>query len=319
MTCDTGSPCYEHPRETESYMRIETVAILSPGDMGHAVGRALREHGLRVISHLEGRSQRTRELARQAGIEDTGSLEELVSEADAVLSILVPAEASGVAESVAGAISATGADTMFADCNAVSPATAAAMCETITRAGGCYVDGGIIGGPPAPGAPRVRIYVSGERAAELSALDCDGVAIMHMGGQVGRASAIKMCYAALTKGTSSLQLALLTTAKVLGVSDELAVEFASSQPAAFNAMNKGLPGLPSKAFRWIGEMEEIAATFDDAGVTPFFHKGAVEMYRLMSDTPFANETPETIDRSRTLDDTIAALADLLVAPAPASD
>ena len=300
-------------------MRIETVAILSPGDMGHAVGRALREHGLGVISHLEGRSGRTRELARSAGIAEVASLEDLVTEADVVLSILVPSEAAVVAESVADAIRATGADTMFADCNAVSPATAAAMCDTINRAGGCYVDGGIIGGPPAPGSPRVRIYVSGERADDLSALDCDGVAIKQMGDQIGRASAIKMCYAALTKGTSSLQLALLTTAKVLGVSEELAEEFASSQSAAFNAMNRGLPGLPSKSFRWIGEMEEIADTFDAAGVTPFFHRGAAEMYRLMSETPFASETPETIDRDRTLDETITALAELVSAPAPASD
>ena len=300
-------------------MRIETVAILSPGDMGHAVGRALREHGLRVISHLEGRSERTRELARSAGIAGVASLEELVVEADVVLSILVPSEAAGVAESVADAIRATGSDTMFADCNAVSPATAAAMRDTVTQAGGCYVDGGIIGGPPAPGSPRVRIYVSGERAAELSALDCDGVAIKQMGDQIGRASAIKMCYAALTKGTSSLQLALLTTAKVLGVSEELAEEFASSQSAAFEAMNRGLPGLPSKAFRWIGEMEEIADTFDAAGVTPFFHRGAAEMYRLMSETPFASETPETTDKDRTLEETIAALAELVTSPAPASD
>ena len=102
-------------------MRIETVAILSPGDMGHAVGRALREHGLRVISHLEGRSERTRELAHRAGIAGVASLEDLVREADVVLSILVPSEAAGVAESVADAIRATGADTVFADCNAVSP------------------------------------------------------------------------------------------------------------------------------------------------------------------------------------------------------
>ena len=300
-------------------MRIETVAILSPGDMGHAVGRALREHGLRVISHLEGRSERTRELARSAGIAEVACLEDLVREADVVLSILVPSEATGVAESVADAIRATGADTVFADCNAVSPATAAAMCDAITQAGGCYVDGGIIGGPPVPGSPRVRIYMSGERAAELSALDCDGVAIKQMGDQIGRASAIKMCYAALTKGTSSLQLALLTAAEVLGVSEELAAEFASSQSAAFETMNRGLPGLPSKAFRWIGEMEEIADTFDAAGVTPFFHRGAAEMYRLMSETPFASETPEAIDKDRTLDETIAALADLVSTPAPASD
>ena len=292
-------------------MQINTVAILSPGDMGHAVGRALREHGLSVITHLEGRSERTRQLADKAGIDDTASLEELVRQADAVLSILVPSEAAGVADAVAGAIRASGAETIFSDCNAVSPNTALGMRDAIERAGGTYVDGGIIGGPPAPGAPRVRIYVSGERAGELDALDCEGVAIKQMGAEIGRASAIKMCYAALTKGTSALQLALLTTAHALGVSEELAAEFAGSQPAALAAMNKGLPSLPPKAFRWIGEMEEIAATFDDAGVTPHFHQGAAEMYRLVSETPFASETPETIDAGRTLDETIGALAELV--------
>ena len=292
-------------------MQINTVAILSPGDMGHAVGRALREHGLRVKTHLEGRSERTRQLAHNAGIADTPSLGALVRQADVVLSILVPSEAPGVADAVADAIRETGANTIFADCNAVSPNTTRGMRDSIERAGGTYVDGGIIGGPPAPGAPRVRIYVSGEHAGELDALDCEGVAIKQMGDEIGRASAIKMCYAALTKGTSALQLALLTTAHALGVSSELAAEFAGSQPAALNAMTRGLPSLPPKAFRWIGEMEEIAATFDDAGVTPHFHQGAAEMYRLVSETPFASETPESIDADRTLDETIAALAELL--------
>ena len=300
-------------------MDVKTVGILSPGDMGHAVGRALGAHGLRVITCLEGRSERTRSLARQGNIIDVESIDEMVSQADLVLSILVPSEAAGVAARIADALRATGADTAFADCNAVSPQTTEMMNDVIINAGGIYIDGSIIGGPPAMGAPRTRLYVSGEHAGIMSALDCDGVAVMPLGDAIGRASAIKMCYAALTKGTSALHLALLTAAEVLGVSDELAAEFMSSQAAAYNGMVGGLPSLPSKAFRWIGEMEEIADTFDNAGVTPFFHRGAAEMYRLISETPFAQESPETIDKSRTLKQTISAISERLPSGALSSD
>lgn len=292
-------------------MGVETVGILSPGDMGHNVGRALGEHGLRVITCLQGRSDRTRTLAQRAGIDDVASLNDLVTEADIVLSILVPAEAVGVAESVAGALSATGAGTPFADCNAISPQSATAIDGVIGHAGGRFIDGGIIGGPPGRGTPP-RFYVSGPHAGVMTELDGKGIDVRPIGESVGKASGIKMCYAAMTKGTSTLHVALLTAAEALGLSDELAAELQASQPGAYEQMAR-IPALPVDAARWIGEMEEIASTFEHVGVTPGFHRGAAEVYRLLSETPFASETRETLDRSRTLVETIRAVVDLLPA------
>ena len=288
-------------------MTLRTVAILSPGDMGHAVGRVLRESGFEVITCLEGRSERTHRLAEEASIKDVPSLTELVTESDLVLSILVPAEALGVAKQVADAIRATGADTAFADCNAVSPQTTKVMADVVSDAGGRFIDASIIGGPPKPNAAP-RFYVSGPHASTMSDLDGRGVVVRDLGDEVGRASGIKMCYAALTKGTSALQYALLTVAERLGLTDELRDELLFSQAEAYRRMETQLPGIPSKAFRWIGEMEEIAATFEHAGVSPHFHQGAAEIYRLISQTPLANETPENRDANRTLDETISAVA-----------
>ena len=142
----------------------------------------------------------------------------------------------------------------------------------------------------------------------MSDLDGRGVVVRDLGDEVGRASGIKMCYAALTKGTSALQYALLTVAERLGLTDELRDELLFSQAEAYRRMETQLPGIPSKAFRWIGEMEEIAATFEHAGVSPHLHQGAAEIYRLISQTPLANETPENRDANRTLDETISAVA-----------
>jgi 3-hydroxyisobutyrate dehydrogenase-like beta-hydroxyacid dehydrogenase len=299
-------------------MTVKTVAILSPGDMGSGVGRALHENGFDVISCLQGRSERTRQLARQAGFRDVPSMEELVTQADLILCILVPAQAAGVAERVADALRATGASTYYADCNAVSPQTTRAIGEIITSAGGRYIDGGIIGGPPGRSAPP-RFYVSGPDASVMTALDGKGIDVRPIGDAIGRASGIKMCYAALTKGTSTLQIALLSAAEALGITDELRAEFASSQPNALKQMDNGISRLPRNAHRWIGEMEEIAATFEHAGVTPYFHKGAAEIYRLLSETPFADETPETVDRNRPTSETIKAVVELLRPGVPAGD
>jgi hypothetical protein len=137
-------------------------------------------------------------------------------------------------------------------------------------------------------------------------LDGKGIAVKTLGGDVGRASGIKMCYAALTKGTSTLQVALLTVAECLGVSSELHEELAYSQKVALRNMELVIPSLPPNAHRWIGEMEEIAATFSAEGVTPHFHLGAAAIYRLLEQTPYAVESPEDIDSNRTLAQTIAA-------------
>ena len=294
-------------------MPVKTVAILSPGDMGHAVGRALGDHGLEVITSLEGRSARTRRLASEGNFQDVPDLVELASRADLILSILVPSEAIGVARRVADAIRGSSSAPPFVDCNAVSPQTAQVMSDIIGAAGGTFIDGSIIGGPPRAGASP-RIYVSGPGSGVMSQLDGKGISVRPMGDEIGRASAIKMCYAAGTKGTSALHTALLTAAEALGVSRELATELKSSQPDVYARMEGQVPGLPIAAGRWIGEMEEIAATFEHVGVTPGFHEGAAAMFRLLAQTPFARETPETRDSSRTLAQTIACLAQLLTPP-----
>ena len=288
-------------------MGLETIAILSPGDMGHGVGKALGEHGYDVITCLSGRSQRTRGLAAAGGFRDVPSLEEMTSQADLIMSILVPAEAVGVARLVADAMRAAGTARPFADCNAVSPRSASVVESIIGDAGGDYIDGGIIGGSPARGAAP-RIYTSGPRADLMDELDGKGIIVKNLGPQIGRASGIKMCYASMTKGTNALRVAMLTAADSLGLYDELIDELAFSQGEALSAMESGIPGLPANSGRWIGEMEEIAETFEAAGVTPRFHQGAAEIYRLLDSTSFAEESPETIDRSRGLKDTIREAA-----------
>ena len=299
-------------------MGLETIAILSPGDMGHGVGKALAEHGYRVITCLAGRSRRTMDLAAAAGFADVSPLQEMVREADLVMSILVPAEAVGVARDVAEAMRASGVSRPFADCNAVSPRSAAEMASIIGAAGGDYIDGGIVGGSPARGAVP-RIYTSGPRAGLMDELDGKGITIKNLGPSVGRASGMKMCYASMTKGTNTLRVAMLTAAYSLGLYDELVEELAFSQGDALSEMESGIPGIPANSGRWIGEMEEIAETFEAAGVTPGFHQGAAEMFRLLAATPFADESPEDIDRTRTLKETIEAAAGLLAERAGAAD
>ena len=278
--------------------------------MGHGVGKALVERGYDVITCLTGRSRRTRDLAARACMRDVPSLADMVVRADLIMSVLVPAEAVTVAAEVAEAMRAVGARRPYADCNAISPASARAMAAVIGAAGGDYIDAGIIGGSPARGAVP-RLYTSGPRAALMDELDGVDIVVRNLGPGVDSASGLKMCYAAMTKGTNALRVAMLTAAETLGLYDELVAELAESQGAALAAMESGIPGLPANAGRWIGEMEEIAATFQAAGVTPGFHQGAAEVFRMLDSTPYAAETPETIDHTRTLKETIEATAETL--------
>ena len=291
-------------------MSVHTVAILSPGDMGSGVGFALGQNDIDVITCLRGRSNRTRQLAAEAHFRDIPTLGLLVEQADLILSILVPDQAVTVAQQVAAAMRSSGKHAVYAECNAVSPQTTRKIESIITEAGGQYVDGGIIGGSPTRGTPP-RFYVSGEHTDVVAGLDGKGITVKPIGKEVGRASGIKMCYAALTKGTSTLQTALLSAAESMNLTDELIAEFEFSQPAALRQMSNGISRLPPNARRWIGEMLEIASTFEHLGVTPSFHQGAAEMYRLLSRTPYASETPENADKDRPTRDTIRAVVDLL--------
>ena len=288
-------------------MMVNTVAIMSPGDMGHAVGQVLSESGIDVITCTDGRSQRTKNLAEMAGLRQVATLEDMVIQADLVLSIMVPSKAMSFVREISPHFESSKTPTYFADCNAVSPQSALAMAEVINQAGGKFIDGGIIGTAPTKG-DTPRFYVSGPDASLVMELDGRGIIVKAIGNKVGQASGIKMCYAALTKGTTTLHVALLTAASRMGLTDDLRKEFEFSQKSHLAAMEKGISRLPANAHRWIGEMEEIAATFENLGVTPNFHKGAAEIYKMLNSTPFAKESPETIDKDRTTWDTIEAVS-----------
>ena len=288
-------------------MSLPTLVILMPGDMGHAVGRVLLEHGHRVLTCLAGRSERTHGLAEDAGLQDAGDLKSLVGEADMILSILPPASALPQAEDVARAMGEAGSTPIYVDCNAISPALTREVGDVIEGAGAPYIDGGIIGLAPGKGSAP-RFYVSGADTAPMEALNGRGIEVRALDGGAGAASGLKMCYAGLTKGRWTLQTAVLLTAEQLGLSEALRQEFEFSQQSELDSMKARVSRLPADSGRWIGEMEEIAATFKDAGVPSGFHEGAAEIFHLLAKTPFASETRETIDASRTMEESVAVYA-----------
>ncbi|WP_201362504.1 NAD(P)-dependent oxidoreductase [Dictyobacter formicarum] len=273
-------------------MDIQTVGILSPGDMGHAIGTVLKQAGLRVISCLQDRSTRTRELARKAGIVDVETDEALVREADIVLSVLVPAQAVATAGRIAKAVRATGSRPLFADCNAISPRTMQAINQLVTDAEADIVDIGIIGGPPRSKDAGTRLYASGPRAAEVAALNNYGLNIRVLGDQIGQASGLKMCYASLTKGLTALATEALTAGQALGIGEALTSELQQSQATLLSMIERQISGMPPKAYRWVGEMEEIAQTFGDLGLPPQMLQGAANVYHLVEQTELGSEIPE---------------------------
>jgi 3-hydroxyisobutyrate dehydrogenase-like beta-hydroxyacid dehydrogenase len=297
-------------------MAVQTVGILTPGDMGHSVGDVLRRGGLRVITCLRGRSARTAALAAEAGIEDVPDDQTLVREADMILSILAPSAAGEVAERVAAALRATHADLCYVECNAISPQTTRRIGARLTAAGARYVDAGIIGGPPKPGQSRdTRFYASGVHADEFAELRDYGLEIRLLGDEIGKASGIKMCYAALTKGLQALGTELLVAARALGVEEELRAEQAQGPGSPRLWIERSIASMPPKAYRWVGEMEEIAATFADLGLTPRILLGAADLYRFVSETPLGAETPEARTRGRTWDAIVEELVEALPAGA----
>lgn len=277
-----------------------TLGILAPGDMGSGVGQAMLAEGHRTVTALKGRSAHTQQLADAAGIEDLGTLEEVVAAADVILSILPPDRAIALAKSVAAEMHRTGARPVYVDCNAISPMTMASVAEALAETGCTVIDCGVIGLNPIK-SPPTRFFVSGPDVSAIDALDCPTLSIRPIGDEIGKASALKMVYAAGTKGVWTLQTALLLTAARQGVLEPLLQELDYSQGAQLAAMRGRVPFLPADSARWVPEMQEIAATFKASGVTSGFHDGAADVFALLAKTPFAEETRATLDRSRTLE------------------
>ncbi|MBL17023.1 MAG: 6-phosphogluconate dehydrogenase [Chloroflexi bacterium] len=289
-------------------MAIESVAILSPGDMGHAIGQLLKENELRVLTCLMGRSNRTKQLSEQAGITDVPNMNDLVEQSDVLMSVTVSEAVPGLCREIADAVKATGTDLLFAECNAIAPELSKDM-EGVLKAGGArYVDASIIGGPPRNGSSP-RVYASGDNASEFEQLRDFGLNVRNLGPQLGRASGIKMCYAAMTKGTTALHTELLIAAEKMGLTKELMAEFNRGQQAAVTRMEGWIPSMPAKSRRWVSEMEEVEKTFNDLGLTPDIFKGVADMYRMIGATPLGDENPESRDRDRDMAETIRIIAE----------
>ncbi len=233
---------------------------------------------------------------------------DLVQVADIFLSIVPPAAAAGLAERIAEAMRRAGAAPPYVDCNAISPATAEAVGRTIAGAGARFIDAGIIGSPPKAGTPGPRFYTSGNDVQAFLSLRDFGLDIRPIGPRIGQASALKMSYAALTKGLAALGAELLVAARLAGVSDALAAELAGSQPQLLQWLAKQLPTFPPKAHRWVAEMEEIASTFASHGLPDATMQGAAEFYDFVARSPLGRERPEQRERGRTLEDVVEMLA-----------
>jgi 3-hydroxyisobutyrate dehydrogenase-like beta-hydroxyacid dehydrogenase len=283
--------------------------------MGQAVAGRLKACGFEVYTALEGRSARTAELARGAGLSDCGSVENLVQTCDAIFSVLNPGAALDKAREVAAALKKVKKNLIYVDCNAIAPSTGGEIERLITDAGGTFVDAGIIG-PPPRGKNKTKLYVSGPQAAVLSEQIVDDQLVVRVVGErIGEASALKMCYASITKGALALGVELLIAARKLGVEQALENEFKETLPDLYDwILNRSL-SMPPKAYRWVPEMNEIAKTFEDVGMTPRIMQGASDMYEQIAKTPLGRESPEEARKQgRKGPEIVAGLADATSAP-----
>ena len=239
------------------------VGLIHPGEMGAALGDALAARGNEVLWASAGRSAETR--ARAGGFRDAGTVEALVDESEVLLSVCPPHAALEVADETRGFAG------LYVDANAISPATARDVAARHER----FVDGGIVGPPPRePGS--TRLYLSGDEAPAVVALFEGSVVATRL---VSDASALKMTYAAWSKGTAALLLAIREVARVNGVWDDLQAEWSESAPDLAPRLEAAERSAAAKGWRWIGEMEEIADTFEASGAPDGFHRAAAEVYR----------------------------------------
>ena len=290
---------------------LNCIAILMPGDMGHGCATVFRQHGMRVVTCLNGRSQRTRALAEKANLEEMSTLGDVMQTADLILSILPPEYAVQQAQDAAAAMKAAKAYPDYVDCNAISPSTTKKVASAFDYMPVNFIDGGLIGLNPVKENEGTRLYVSGKATTLVRQLDGRGLVVRDLGDEIGRASAMKMVYASSTKGAFTLFAAVAVMAELTGLRDELFQELSESQPNTLASIERMLPRIPLDANRWIFEMEEIASTYESFGVTSHFHKGASDMMQLANRAPLATRTQETAIHDLALTDVLQHYVDVI--------
>jgi putative dehydrogenase len=257
------------------------VAIVAPGAMGAGIGKRLASHGVRVLTSLAGRSEATAARAREAGMVAASSEE--IAAADFVLSILPPGDALALAQRFAPVLAATNAKPVYVDCNAINPATVVKVAGAIAPTGCAFVDAGIIGPPPKGDDAGPRLYASGTEAARFASLRQYGLDVRVLEGPLSAASALKMSYAGINKGTQAIGAAMMLAAMRAGSADALYDELSFSQKEMLAQFKQQLPKMPAKAYRWIAEMQEIAGFVADDPAARDLYEGAARFYEKMAE------------------------------------
>ena len=268
-------------------MQVRKLGVVHPGEMGVSIAAAAKNGGAQVYWASRGRSAATAARAAHAGLEDAQTLEQLCEICEILISVCPP----HAAETVAGEILRCNFSGIFVDANAISPQRAVHIGARMEKAGARFVDGGIVG-PPAWQANTTWLYLAGREARKVAACFAAGpLQAVVMGDEAGKASAIKMCYAAWTKGSTALLSAVLATAQQLGVRQLLQEQWQREGRGLLEQAKQQIPKAARKAWRYAPEMEEISATFAAAGLPGEFHAAAAELYRRLAHCKDAAEVP----------------------------
>ncbi len=262
------------------------VAVIAPGMMGAAVGKRLVDNGLKVLTSLNGRSRETAARAAAAGM--ASASDEEIAASDFILSILPPGDAVSLAERFMPALKASNAKPVYVDCNAINPLTVERVAAAIMPTDCPFVDAGIIGSPPKPGDAGPRFYASGAAAPRFATLRQYGLDIRVLGGAMSAASALKMSYAGITKGTQAIGAAMMLAASRAGSADELFKELQGSQKEMLAWFKRALSAMPPKAYRWVAEMHEIAGFVGEDPTAHELYEGAAHFYEHIAED-FATE------------------------------
>jgi 3-hydroxyisobutyrate dehydrogenase-like beta-hydroxyacid dehydrogenase len=257
------------------------VAVIAPGMMGAAVGKRLVDNGLKVLTSLNGRSQETAARAKAAGL--IAASDEEIAGTDFILSILPPGDAVALAERIQPALKASNSKPIYVDCNAINPKTVDRVAAVIAPTDCPFVDSGIIGSPPKPGDAGPRFYASGPAAPRFATLRQYGLDVRVLDGAMSAASALKMSYAGVTKGTQAIGAAMMLAATRAGSADALFAELSSSQKEMFAWFKRGLALMPPKAYRWVAEMHEIAGFVGEDPTAHELYEGAAHFYERIAE------------------------------------
>jgi len=261
-------------------MSKPVIAVIAQGTMGSGVGARLSEKGVDVVTSLTGRSGASAARAKAAGMRDVP--DDVIVGSEIVLSILPPSEALPLAERLAPHLRAAKKKPLYIDCNAVSSEMAKRIGDVIAATGSPFADGGIIGGAPRAGYDGPGIYIAAAPPGSLDPLVRGGLSIKPLAGPIGAASALKMSYAAISKGLTAIASASILAAAKYGASDALFAELGLSQKAVLGAITRSVPEMHSKAYRFVGEMEEIAEHFGRPSSAQIY-EGMAKLYQEIAD------------------------------------